>query len=292
MNWNKEWHYLAPMSLLVVCLNIIAIMVTLKTKNERRKSTTALISSLLTSDLLIGAIVLPCRIVEIWYHRSPVFGYIYAYFLLLSALNTLYLSLDRYTSVMHPLWRRLLRTSTILKGLVITWSFPCLLSLLPLAWQFSGKSNGSVVYAYFFVCFLCVVIIAVVVLQLLVMCGLLRYWAAFKRRMPSQRSNQIHSRNLSAFAKKHKSTLICTCLIFSTMLTWLPTIILNLYYSDTLVKISLFSILFNSAIDPIVIIAFNSSVLGLCTKLITTATSTNSSRCIYYVSGNESVREI
>ncbi len=267
MGWLSEWQYLVPISAFVIVMNIVAITVTYKLREERRKSTTVLVISLLLSDAMFGAIVLPSRIIEIWLAKSDVFPYVYAYVLFVSAFNSFCLALDRYLSVVKPLWRRRISTGTVKKGLVLTWTSPLFLSLLPLSWVYSIGYNSiaTIIYAYVLVGILIIIMSCIVVFQSLVMYYLFRYWSSL-RKGRLRRSNRGRSQSME-FKQKLNSSLLCTCLIITTVITWFPTILYNLvpYEIPGLSKVSLFSLMVSSLFDPFLIIIFNSrDLLGVC----------------------------
>ncbi len=262
MGWMSEWRYLVPISSLVIILNLIAVIITLKSRKERRKSTTALMVSLQASDATFGAIILPVRMIEIWLAYSEVFPYVYAYLVLVSALNSFSLSLDRYASVVKPLWRRLISNGTIMKGLLVIWICPLLVSLIPLTWTHVTGYNSlaTFIYSYCLVGILIFIMLFIILFQALVMRGLFQYWSKLKKDASMRQS--LRGRNSSEFKQKLNSTMLCSCLIITTVLTWLPTIIYNFIDEASLSKFSLFALMVNSMFDPFLVILFNSK--GMC----------------------------
>eukprot|EP00794_Sanderia_malayensis_P005597 gene5597-6286_t len=258
MSWFSEWQYLAPISAFVTLLNIAAIIVICNTRKDRRKSTTFLMISLLISDASFGAVLMPVRIVEIWMTYHGVFPYLYAYFIFVSAFNSFCLALDRYASIVKPLWRRRIDDSIVTKGLIVTWSVPLVLSLLPLSWTYSMgyDSNATTVYGNVLVGILMLIVACIVIFQLLLVHGLYRYWLSLRRtNMLRSFRGQVQ---VNDFKVKRNSSLLCSCLIISTVITWLPTIVLNFIDLVLLSKVSLFALMVNSLFDPLLVILCNS----------------------------------
>ena len=234
MGFISEWKALLALAAVVIVADIAAIFVCFQTRKDRRKSTTAVMISLLLSDLLFGAILLPVRIVDTClkgYRNLPVFLYIYAYLLFLSAFNALFLSFDRYANVIKPLWRRLISTRTITRGLVLTWILPAIISVLPLTWTFLTGYNSSItkIYRYILLALLCFVFLAIISLQIRVLCGLYVYWSTSKKKSALRKTRG----NGASQARKEcrqriSSTVLFLSLITTSVVTWLPTIAYNI----------------------------------------------------------------
>ena len=259
----SEWKALLAVAVAGVIANVTGIFVCLKSRRDRRKSTTAIMISLLLSDMLFGAVLIPVRIVEICfngYGHMPIFFYIYAYLLFLSAFNTLFLSFDRYASVIKPLWRRLIGTRTIVKGLFLAWFSPAVISLLPLTWSYTAGYNSKItkIYSHVLLALLCFILLAVVSLQARVLCGLFMYWSSSKKK-DTLRKTKGNGKSQIRRERRQKlnSTVLFLSLITTSVVTWLPTIAYNIKPFPELTKVSLFALMANSIVDPLLIIGFN-----------------------------------
>ena len=263
MGFISERKALLALAAVVVVADIAAIFVCFQTRKDRRKSTTAVMISLLLSDLLFGAILLPVRIADTClsgYRNLHVFLYIYAYLLFLSAFNALFLSFDRYANVIKPLWRRLISTRTIARGLVLTWILPAIISVLPLTWTFLTGYNSSItkIYRYILLALLCFVFLAIISLQIRVLCGLYIYWSTSKKKSALRKTRG----NGASLARKEcrqriSSTVLFLSLITTSVVTWLPTIAYNIKPFPDLTSVSLFALMTNAMVDPLLIFAFN-----------------------------------
>ena len=264
MGLLSEWRALLAVAVVVVIFDLAAIFVCFKTRNDRRKSTTALMISLLISDVLFGAVLIPIRIVHIYLKGGTAFLYIYAYLLFLSAFNALFLSFDRYACVIRPLWRRLISTRTIAKGLFVTWLSPAFISLLPLTWSYVAgyQSQITKIYSYVLLALLCFMLLAVVLFQLRVLCGLYTYWSSSNKKDPLRKTQgDGKSQNREEYKKRVNSTVLFLCLITTSVITWLPTIIYNISPFPELTNVSLFALMVNAIIDPLLIIGFNTKTM-------------------------------
>ena len=263
MGLISEWEFLVAVAVIVVLVDLAAIAVCIKSRHDRRKSTTVVMVSLLASDALFGAVLLPVRVIELCNRKNAVFPYIYAYLLFLSAFNALYLSFDRYASIMKPLWRRLIGTRTICRGLVITWTIPAVISIMPLSWVYVIGYNSQVtkVYTYILLGLLCLILISIVILQLLVVLGLLRYWSSSKKKMPLRKNQGRRDHPVKELKRKINSSIFFFSLIATSIVTWLPTIIYNISPFPELSTVSLFTLMGNALIDPLLVISFNTRSL-------------------------------
>ena len=261
MQLFSEWRGLLASAVVAVIEDIAATVVCIKTRRDRRKSTTAVMVSLLLSDMLFGAVLIPVRIVEISLNgrgKLSVFYYVYAYVLFLSAFNALFLSFERYASVIRPLWRRLIGTRTIVKGLFLTWLFPAVISLLPLTWSFIAGYDSKVtqIYSYFLLALLCFSTLAVLSLQIRVLCGLFSNWSSSQKKVRLHRAKG-NSVVRNERQQRVKSTVLVLLLIATSIVTWLPTIIYNIKPDAELTGVSLFTLMMNSMVDPLLIVGFH-----------------------------------
>ena len=266
---EADLKFLIPLSTSVVILDSLAILTISKTSTERRKSTTMILKSLLVSDILIGAVVIPVGIVEALLLKSEVFSYIYAYILFVAAFNVLFLALDRYASIGRPLWRQLISNGRIANILASTWLVPALISLLPLCWRYSQqhKMAFNAFYRYLLVVILLIVILVVSVLQFLVMYELYRFWSKSRKNSICRKASQS-SRTVGHFRRRVTSTFLIIGLTISTILTWLPTIVLNfspMSMRRWMAKWALYAFFVNSLVDPVLVLCFNfGGVLAKC----------------------------
>lgn len=264
MGLISEWRSLAAVAATVVVINLAAILVCIATRKDRRKSTTVLMVSLLLSDMLFGAILIPVRIIDMFVDNSDIFKYIYAFILFLSAFNALFLSFDRYASVIRPLWRRLVSTRTIVKGIFVTWLLPAVISLLPLTWSYfiGYNSEATKIYSYTLLGLLCLVLCLVVLFQIRVLCGLFMYWTSSNKKGPLRSyGGGGRSQSRKEHRRKFNSTTLFLCLITTSVVTWLPTIIYNIRPFPELIKVSLFALMVNAVMDPLLILGFNAKAV-------------------------------
>ena len=273
---KSDLKFLVPLSASVVILNTLAIFVIVKTRAERRKSTTLIFVSLLVSDILIGAVVIPARIVEILLLQSAVFGYIYGYVLFVAAFNVGFLAWDRYASVGRPLWRRQLGNGKVICVIAFSWLIPAFITLIPLSWRYAGNSIRTLstsIYAYLLVAILIIILVAVVLFQVLLMQGLYGFWKGHKR---NQKLSQVFQNTTSrSFRRKVISTVLVIGVAMSTIATWLPTIILNLkpeWATTWVLKWSLYSFFVNSLVDPVLVVALNFHVYWRVSRQSTSGT--------------------
>ena len=256
----SELKFLVPLSLAVVILNISAIYVIIRTKADRRKSTTLILVSLLVGDILIGAVLIPSRIIEIHLLKNAAFAYIYAYVLFVAVFNVAFLTWEKYVSITKPLWRRKIGNGTMMTIITINWTLPGLITLIPLCWEYSSDKKLLIaVYRYILVVIILSTIVAVVVFQGLILKGLYLFWKG-KRGSRHQMLSSTSIHGNQPFRKKVKSFSLVIAVTMSTIVTWLPTIILNFrpdWSTPLMINLSLYSFFVNSLVDPILTLIFN-----------------------------------
>eukprot|EP00794_Sanderia_malayensis_P005193 gene5193-5848_t len=262
----SDLKFLVPLSVSVMVLNSVSIWLVNKTRGVRKKSTSRILISLLVSDMLIGAVVIPTRVIDVLLHQSAVFPYIYAYLLFVAAFNVFVLTWDRYTSIGRPLQWKFVGNGRISKILVAVWVVPAVISLMPLAWVHNSVSSSilPLIYRYLLVTILLVVILVVSIFQGLLVYELHCFWYGKRdkdaARLSAGAGNGSPRKRNGSLRKRVASLALIVGVSFGTIATWLPTIVLNFrpeFMTTWVAKLSLYSFFINSLVDPILVIAFN-----------------------------------
>ncbi|XP_066910775.1 D(1A) dopamine receptor-like [Clytia hemisphaerica] len=114
----------------------------------QKKPSNLLITSQAASDLFTSVIFIPVHLVESYHKPLHVEGFLICYMIFLSLFNLCALCMDRYLALFKPfLHHRLTCIRHTVKQLLMVWTLPCLITLLPLFWKHS--SSKAVIHQVF-----------------------------------------------------------------------------------------------------------------------------------------------
>ena len=109
---------------LVVCYMVYRYRI-LRTFNN------GFVVSLVLSDILFGAVLLPVMIYD---EYSPVSGYLVAVILMANVTNMFAVTLDRFLAVMKPLLYHVTMSKHFTKIVVLAWVVPVGITLIPITY--------------------------------------------------------------------------------------------------------------------------------------------------------------
>eukprot|EP00794_Sanderia_malayensis_P005180 gene5180-5832_t len=218
----SDLKFLVPLSVSVMVLNSVSIWLVNKTRGVRKKSTSRILISLLVSDMLIGAVVIPTRVIDVLCTKA-----------LYSRGSLGRSGCDQFDATcmgaqqcqqldFAVIYRYLLVTILLVVILVVSIFQGLLVYELHCFWY--GKRDKDAA----------------------------RLSAGAGNGSPRKRNGSLR--------KRVASLALIVGVSFGTIATWLPTIVLNFrpeFMTTWVAKLSLYSFFINSLVDPILVIAFN-----------------------------------
>lgn len=268
------WFALAMMGVGVVFGNGLVCALFLRYRNLR-DATNTFVVSLSFSDILIPLVLLPC-----YKAKLSTVPYIVAYILFASLFNFCAVTYDRYEAILHPLrYRSRLTRRKVNRILILVWTLPLVVTLIPWSWEHGEtqvKNLAGRVYHG-------ILVLSVVSCSFVIFLVYFRIFKATRRQLKlimkhrnSKWKQGFDKRKLlnrqSSFNCQYALKLPVTlsveiraakvvALLASTFVVcWFPIILVNMYYvlgfekslPPALPTISLFSLVGNGLLDPII----------------------------------------
>ena len=274
-NFTKSWLSLTIIGIAVLAGN--AMVCTLFARfRPLRTVTNTFVVSFAFSNALVAIVLLP------WIaEKLPGVPYVIAFILFASLFNFCAVTYDRYQAVLHSLtYRAKLTRYRVHRIIALAWSAPIVLTLVPLCWERADNSTKEVadhVYAG-------LLVLIVTVFSFIVFVAYARVFKATRRQLKlvlshselhfarrdtkekpkflqqsssRRKFSQILSSNI---AREVKASRIFALIGITFVICWFPVIIINAFWvlgldhllSPVLSDISLFSLVSNSLIDPII----------------------------------------
>lgn len=259
-------------SLLVTTTNVGVICMVVFIK-ELRTYTNFFVVSLAFSDALTGAVFLPLYI----FPHSSVTGYLIFFILIAGVMNLCAVTWERYVAIIEPFGYKEKLRKTQKKILVVIWSIPSLVTLVPLAWKADAR---TIYHKYFNVLTL---LILVIIPYVFIVVAYVRIWlrlrshAAQMRKRANMTSEQQEGARRASLEGKTVKVFLVVVSVF--LVSWLPVIYMTTVsmvigrpdlIPPLLSDLSLFTIAGSSMINPILYALmkndFKTRLVGICNK--------------------------
>lgn len=191
-------------SVLIILVNAFIVVIFFATKNLRKKPANILICSQACADLYIGLIFIPLYLSSRTSKESnAILPFLIGYMLYVALFNLLALAIDRYLAILKPLiHHKLIDEQYIRKIIILIWTVPLGLVLIPLLWWFQPedlKSKLQRVYVCLFWSLILLIVIFVIILYFLITKQTRK---AIQRRMADLRFKSILITANSSYLRK------------------------------------------------------------------------------------------
>ena len=124
-------------AIVIIFLNLLVVGAFASDKKFRRRPANVLICSQAMIDFLIGILFIPIYLIETYLNKRIFLNYLIYYILFISLINLLALSADRYLALSMPFFHhRAVDKRRTIRLLIIVWTAPLFLTLIPLFWEF------------------------------------------------------------------------------------------------------------------------------------------------------------
>lgn len=235
-----------------------------------RTITNTFVISLAVSDVMVAVVFLPTYLTGL-----PILPYIIAYILFAYLFNFCGITFDRYRAILRPLiYHSAMTRCTTYKILALVWSIPLLLAIIPLLWEFKTKEVKELMSRIY----TGVLVFLVTVCAVFVSWAYVRIFGATRRQVKKmvemsgmavigegREHEEDSGRNFSRKLSYHIAVEIKAAKVFALVgltfaICWLPLIIINIFefsgngdkIPSELLAISLFSLVINALVDPLI----------------------------------------
>ena len=234
-----------------------------------RTITNTFIVSLAISDLMVATVFLPTYLAGL--AISP---YIIAYILFAYLFNFCGITWDRYEAIVNPLsYRSKVTRAVVYKILALVWTFPFLLAIIPIFWEYRNGIKISAERIY-----------QGVLVTIVTLCSVAICWAyskifrATRRQVkwmmemsetnarianngrPIRLFRQVSKRLTTNISTEVKAAKVFALVGLTFAVCWLPLIIINVFFAigypellpNAFLELSLYSLVGNALADPLI----------------------------------------
>ena len=229
---------LVPIALVVLFVNMLVLVVFLKTKKLRTPANYVLFS-LAVNDFMTGALNIPLLIVVFF---TPIISSntvrFYLGFLLtvvhtLTAIISVYhiaiATLEKYLSIIRPITHRLIIKPTVTKALLMIWFISAVIGFIPFAWI---KKTNHPEGAKYFVSYIIFCFVAVFFFPYIFMIfAFFKIFRAIASGAGQSGTNETKERHKKKLARERKSIMLFVTMATAFSICWFPWFLLQLLYS-------------------------------------------------------------
>lgn len=235
-------------------LNILVCAMVYSEK-KLRTMTNYLVVSLSVADLLVAVVFVPVYIID-HYAKTIIGGYFVAFILLATVFNLCGVTYERYIALTRPFrYRTIMNCHKVSVIIAISWIFPLLLALLPLAWNTDVESTIHKVY-------LAIILVTCIFIPCTTMvCVYMRLLRVVHRFVLRNKKRTSKGNDTGQRAgNEEKAARVFAIVLGMFLVCWLPLIYINIclifdlkqLVTNELIFISFYTLVLNSILDPVI----------------------------------------
>lgn len=242
------------LSCLIVAANSTVCIIVYQRKSMRTY-TNGFVVSLAFSDLLIGSVIIPAKLVRL---DSPAMGYLVSITLLSGVFNLAAVTFDRYVSVLRALKYEHIMRKNFTRMVISCWLLALFISLIPLIWATDTTLLVHKIYV------LSAAGLFVLLPYAFIFAGYVKIFQQVKRSVKREKAitasvrKTLDRKNKSSSEAKLAQVFVIVAVMF--VLSWLPvqymTIVHEIGHPELIPKnlsnVSLFTIALGSLVNPII----------------------------------------
>ena len=220
-----------------------------------RTMTNYLVVSLSIADLLGAVVFVPLYIID-HYKKTVIGGYFVAFILLATVFNLCGVTYERYVALTQPFrYRMIMSCRKVTAIVVVAWTAPLLLALLPLAWNTDVEATAHKFYlAIIVTCFIFIPCTAMVWVYVRLL-SVVRHFVV-RNRSRTSGGNATGQR----VGNEEKAARVFAMVFAMFLLCWLPIIYINIclvfdqekLVTNELIFVSFYTLILNSIMDPVI----------------------------------------
>ena len=282
---TRDMVVLTILGVMIAAINGLILISFLMRPHLRKRPANIMICSQACTDLFTGLVYVPVYLTK----SEGMVNFLNIYMLYLSLFNLAIISVDRYLAMNRPfIHRRLINVNRTLKMIVGVWVCPLVLALIPLSFLHMS--------VYFRAMKIYISIVWLLMLVLVVSMSVLYIYASkgAKRTIQSRRTSFQNSRvkvRAQLLARKELRVVnLFGLLLFFFVGAYLPILYINfcwligIQFPPVMLPISLYLLIVNSVLNPILCIMLKKDFLYAIKKIILTRYGfadqmSNTSRC-------------
>ena len=229
---------LVPIALVVLLVNMLVLVVFLKTK-KLRTSANYVLFSLAVNDFMTGALNIPLFIFVVFtpiissntvrFHLGFLLTAVHTLTAIISVYHIAIATLEKYLSIIRPITHRLINKPTVIKVLLMVWFISTVIGLIPFTWiNKTNHSEGTKYFiSYIIFCFAVVFFFP----NTFMIYAFVKMFRAIASGVGQSGTSETKERYKKKLAREMKSIVLFVTMATAFTICWFPWFLLQLLYS-------------------------------------------------------------
>ena len=229
---------LVPIALVILVVNMLVLVVFLKTKKLRTPANYVLFS-LAVNDFMTGALNIP---LFIFIGFTPIIssstlrfnlGFLLTAVHTLTAIISVYhvaiATFEKYLSIIRPITHRLIKSRTVIKVCLMVWFISAFIGFIPFAWIDENDHPEGAKYfiGYIIICFVGVFFVP----YIFMIYAFLKILRAIASGVGQSGTNETKEKHKKKLVRERKSIMLFVAMATAFSICWFPWFLLQLLYS-------------------------------------------------------------
>ena len=228
---------LLPIALVVLVVNMLVLVVFLKTKKLRTPANYVLFS-LAVNDFMTGALNIPLFIFVFFtpiissntvrFHLGFLLTVVHTLTAIISVYHIAIATLEKYLSIIRPITHRLINRSTVTKVLLMVWFISAVIGFIPFAWidKTNLPEGAKYFISYVIFCFVAVFFFP----YIFMIYAFVKIFRAIARGAGQSGTNETKERHKKKVARERKSIMLFVTMATAFSVCWFPWFLLQLLF--------------------------------------------------------------
>ena len=237
---------LVPIALVVLLVNMLVLVVFLKTK-KLRTSANYVLFSLAVNDFMTGALNIPLFIFVFFtpiissntvrFHLGFLLAAVHTVTAIISVYHIAIATLEKYLSIIRPITHRLINKPKVIKVLLMVWFVSTVIGLIPFTWinktipfTWVNKTNypegAKYFIGYIIFCFAVVFFFP----YIFMLYAFVKMFRAIASGVGQSGTHETEERRKMKLARERKSIVLFVAMATAFSICWFPWFLLQLFY--------------------------------------------------------------
>ena len=229
---------LVPIALLILVINMLVLVVFLKTKKLRTPANHVLFS-LAVNDFMTGALNIPLFIFvaftpvisskTVRFHLGFLLTAVHTLTAIISVYHLAIATLEKYLSIIRPITHRLIKKTTVIMVCLLIWFISAFIGFIPFAWIDKNNHPDEAKYfiGYIIFCFVAVFFFP----YIFMIYGFVKIFRAIASGAGQSGTNETKERHKKKLARERKSIMLFVTMTTAFSICWFPWFLLQLLFS-------------------------------------------------------------
>ena len=228
---------LVPITLVILAVNMLVLVVFLKTKHLRTPANYVLFS-LAVNDFMTGALNIPLFIFvgftpiissnTVRFHLGFLLTTVHTLTAIISVYHVAIATFEKYLSIIRPITHRLIKRRTVIKVCLMVWFISTVIGFIPFAWIDENDHPEGAKYfvSYIIFCFVGVFFFP----YIFMIYAFLKILRAIASGVGQSGTNETKEKHKKKLARERKSIMLFVTMATAFSICWFPWFLLQLLY--------------------------------------------------------------